>query len=330
MEKLLKIDLHCHLDGSLRPETVWDIMEKENIENNFKDLEELRGNLIAPKNCDSLDSYLKSFEIPVKIMQSKYALERVTYELMEDCALENIKYLEIRFAPQLHRERGLNYDEILESVIAGIEKAEKNFDIRGNIIISYLRNTSVEGLEELIDRGKNYLDRKVVGLDLCGGERDSFSNRFKGAIGRGKDLGFNISIHAGETGIEKNIEEAINLLGAQRIGHGVAMTGKKEIKDLVKENNIFIECCPNSNLQTKAVEKIGDHPFYEFFKEGIMVTLNTDNRTVSNTSMTKELKIIGDNFPLENIFWRDIYINGVEGSFADMDTKKWLVEKLGE
>ena len=316
-----QIELHCHLDGSLRPETVLSLLDKPVTDENLK---WAKSELIAPSTCDSLDTYLKRFMLPIRLMQSYDALKRIAFEVMEDAALENVKYLEIRYAPQLHVEEGLTYQAIIEAVIEGIRLAESKYEIKGNVILSYLRNTSVEGLFELVEAGKSYLNKGVVAVDLCGGERDAFSERFIAPIEHARSLGYRVTIHAGETGIGQNMVDAITLLGAERLGHGVAMASHKEAFDLVQSKGVTIECCPTSNLQTKAVGEYLEHPIQDFLNQGIKVTLNTDNRTVSNTTMTEESQHMVEAFGWSIETFKTIYLIGVEASFADDATKNWL------
>lgn len=318
-----KIELHCHLDGSLRPETVFNWV-KEDKDETYSDINQISNMMIVPNDCDSLITYLERFKLPIKVLQTSERLRRATYELMEDAALEGVKYIEIRFAPELHVNKGMTYSEIISSVIEGIKGAEQKYDIRGNVILSYLRMSSPEGFKKLIDEGKEFLRKGVVAVDLCGGEDSGFAAKFKDEVNYAKALGYDITIHAGETGFDENIIDAIELLGATRIGHGVAMANKPSTREKVIKNNIFVECCPTSNLQTKAILNISEHPIDKYIEEGIKVTMNTDNRTVSSTNMSKEFSLMKDAFKWENSIERKIYLNSIEASFADDDTKKWL------
>lgn len=316
-----KIELHCHLDGSLRPETVLELIPKS-------DLQSIRSQMIVPDACDSLVTYLERFKLPVQLMQTKEVLSRVSYELMEDAYHDGVKYIEIRFAPELHTLKGLSEKEIIEAVLEGIRDGEKAFEIRGNLILSYLRHSAIEGLERLIEVGKDYLNQGVVAIDLCGAEEKGFCEPYRLIFHKARALGFRVTIHAGETGFHENIIEAIQWLGAERIGHGVAMMNHPETKRLVQEKNIGIECCPTSNLQTKAIKKINHHPINDFYKEGLKVSFNTDNRTVSNTTMTQEYQLIKNTFHWEDDYYQNIFKQSVEMSFADETTKKWLLSFL--
>ena len=321
---LPKIELHCHLDGSLRPKTIIDIAEKEGVELPSVDIKEIEKAITAPLECKSLDEYLKAFEIPNLVMQSKDSLRRITFELFEDAAAENVKYMEVRFAPLLHTLKGLAVEEIIQSVIDGIIAAEEKYDIKGNIILSCMRIMSADKAFDVVEAGRKFLGKGVVGIDLCAAEVEGFCKTFVEPIKLAKEYGYRITIHAGETGIGKNVLEAVQLLGAERIGHGVFIKDCEEAYKVVKEMGITLEMCPTSNVQTKAVNNFKEHPIYDFYKDGIKVTLNTDNRTVSNTNMTNEISIATDEFNISYEDYKQIYYNSVDASFADLNIKEKL------
>ena len=329
-KKLPKIELHCHLDGSVRPETIIELAKIEGIKLPSYDIETIKNIMIAPMECTSLNEYLEKFEIPVAIMQSKENLKRITYELMEDSAKENIKYIEIRFAPLLHTNKGLSSEEIIQSVLEGIKEGEKNYDIKGNLILSFLRHMPAETIYEVIEAGKKYLGDGVVAIDLCASEDKGFCEKFIQPFLLGKEYGYKVTIHAGETGIGENVLDAVQMLGAERIGHGIHIKNCKEAYDIVKEKNIVLEMCPTSNVQTKAVDSFEIHPILDFHKDGIKVTINTDNRTVSNTTLTKECHVIKDNFNIDLDIYKNIYFNSVNAAFIDCQTKENLKNLLTE
>jgi adenosine deaminase len=321
---LPKIELHCHLDGSLRAETIIDIAKREGISLPTLDRDEIQQELIAPLDCESLDEYLKRFALPNLVMQSQENLKRITFELFEDAAKENVKYMEVRFAPLLHTAQGLSVEEIIQSVIDGMREAEKQFDIHGNIILSCMRTMSAESAFEVVEKGKQFLGKGVVAIDLCASEEEGFCGDFVEPIALARDYGYRVTIHAGETGVGKNVLEAVELLGAERIGHGVFIKDCAEAYDVVKEKQVVLEMCPTSNVQTKAVNQYSDHPIHDFHKDGIKVTVNTDNRTVSDTTMAKECTIVFDEFNMNEEDYKKIYLDSVEACFADEGTKAKL------
>jgi len=327
---LPKIELHCHLDGSLRPETIIDIALKDGIQLPSYERNELQKELIAPLECESLDDYLKRFALPNLVMQSKENLRRITFELFEDAAKENVKYMEVRFAPLLHTLKGLDVEEIIQAVLEGMEAAVNRYDIRGNIILSCMRTMPVESAFEVVEKGRKFLGKGVVAIDLCASEEEGFCRRFIEPIALARNYGYRVTIHAGETGVGKNVLEAVELLGAERIGHGVFIKDCPEAYTIVKDRQVVLEMCPTSNVQTKAVRDYREHPIYQFHKDGIKVTINTDNRTVSDTTMTKECQIVNSEFNLSEEDYRQIYVNSVEASFADKETKEWCLSRPGQ
>ena len=323
-EKLPKIELHCHLDGSVRPSTIIELANMKNIDIPSKNIDEIKNMMVAPKDCKSLDEYLKRFELPGLIMQDEDSLERIAFELMEDASRENIVYIEIRFAPLLHINKGLTTKQVIESVLKGIKKAESIYDIKGNLILSCMRTMSVESSYNVIEAGKEYLNNGVVAIDLCSSENKQFCEKFEEPIALARSYGYRVTIHAGETGIGENVYDAITLLKAERIGHGVFIKDCEKAYNLVKKNNVTLEMCPTSNLQTKAIKNIENYPLNYFHKDGIKVSLNTDNRTVSDIDLTNEYNIIFNNFEMSEHDYKTIYLNSVEASFADENTKDKL------
>lgn len=323
-KNLPKVELHCHLDGSVRVETIFDIALKEGIDLPSDNIDEIKKLSKVPHDCTSLDEYLKRFDLPLKVMQSKESLKRISFELLEDASKENIKYIEIRFAPLLHIQKGLSVKSIIESVVEGIRDAESLYDIKGNLILGCMRTMTSKEALLVIEEGKSFINKGVVAVDLCGPEKEGFCSEYEEAFKLARDYGYKITVHAGEAASGKNVLDAINILKADRIGHGIKINGKKEVYDLVKNKKVLLEICPTSNIQTKTVDSYKKHPFYDFYKDNLHVSINTDNRTVSDISLNSELNLIFDIFNLNLEDYKIIYKNTVEASFADKETKKYL------
>ena len=324
IDKLPKVELHCHLDGSIRVDTIIDIAKKENIKLDSYEKCYVEKLVQVPNDCTSLNEYLKRFDLANKVMQKSEHIKRITFELLEDAQKENVKYIEVRFAPLLHVNEGLSIDEIIQSAIDGINEAEKIYDIKGNLILCCMRTMSEEDAILVVEEGKKFLNKGVVGIDLAGPEEEGFVKRYKSALELANKYGYKITIHAGEAASGQNVIDAINIGKAQRIGHGVRIKDMKEAYDLVKQSKVVLEMCPTSNIQTKAVENFNDYPLYDFYKDGINISINTDNRTVSNINLTHEIKLIFDNFNMNKEEYVDIYLNNVNATFADESTKEWL------
>ncbi len=325
---LPKIDLHCHLDGSVRPATIIDLAKQQSIHIPSQDINEINQLMIAPETCPNLEEYLKRFELPLSVMQTAKGLERTSFELFEDAALENVTYMEVRFGPQLHQQAGLSFDEIMASVVAGMKRAEAKYKIKGNYILSILRTFPKDHIKAVIDAGAAYLGKGIVAFDLAGAELPGFCHEFIEYTDYAKSLGYQITIHAGEQGVGQNVEDAISLLGASRIGHGIDIQDHDSAYALVKKGNVALETCPSSNIQTKAVANLSEHPIKAFYLDQLAVTINTDNRTVSNTSMTQEVKKVVEAFDLTEQDYAEIYRISVAKSFASDAVKAELLASL--
>ncbi len=328
--KIPKIELHCHLDGSVRPETMYELLIQQGEKLETKDMEEFKNLVSVREECDSLVQYLKKFSYPLKVMQKGENIERITYELLEDLSKQNVKYVEIRFAPFLHMAHGLTFDEVVESVLRGMDRAKKDFNILSNAILICMRHESCDNSLKVVEYGEKYLGKGVVAVDLAGNEQDYPPEIHKEAFELAHKKGYNITIHGGETGIVENISKSIELLHAKRIGHGIAAIKDPEVMKLLKEKNVFLEMCPISNLQTKAIDRIENYPIRKYLELGIGVTVNTDNTTVSNTSLDKEFEILMDklNFSIEEIL--KLIDNSVEAAFISKEEKKALRKIIQE
>lgn len=329
LKALPKIELHCHLDGSVRPKTMYELLLKEGFRE-FRDYKEFEEAVMVRDDCKSLKEYLKKFEYPLRVMQKRENIERITYELLEDLDKQKVKYVEIRFAPYLHMEEGLLFEEVVESTLMGMERAKKDFGIWSNLILICMRHEGVEKSIKVIQNAAKYIGKGVVAVDLAGNEQDFPPEIHEKAFKLACEKGYNITIHAGETGIAENIPKSIQLLHAKRIGHGIAAAKDPKIMDLLKEKNIFLEMCPISNLQTKSVGSIEEYPIRKFFEKGLKVTVNTDNLTVSNTSLEREYKLLIEKlgFSLDEIL--RIIQNSIDAAFITHNEREILRKSVDE
>lgn len=283
------IDLHLHLDGSLRPKTVLELGAEQGIVLPAKDAESLTKYLRAPEDCKSLIEYLERFDLPLEVLQVASAVRRVTYELVEDLALMGLEYAEIRFAPQLSTKRGMTQEEVVMAAIAGLEKAlGKYTTIKAELILCCMRGQSNDRDNfETLEVARKYLGKGVCAVDLAGAEALFKTENYKELFEKVNEYKLPFTIHAGEADGPASVKEAINY-GARRIGHGVrSIEDETLVKELI-EKGVTLEVCPISNLQTKTVDDIKNHPIRRLFDLGVKVTVNTDNMTVSNTTLEKE------------------------------------------
>ncbi|WP_117234108.1 adenosine deaminase [Vibrio maerlii] len=325
-QALPKIDLHCHLDGSVRPQTLIDLAKEQSVKLESYKLPDVTEAMIAPEDCPNLIEYLKRFDIALSVMQKAEAIERISYELFADAAEENVKYMEVRFGPLLHLQQGLSIGEVIESAIKGMKRAEDNHDIRGNYILSIVKGTPEEQVPELIEIGAQYLDKGVVAIDLAGAELPHFASEYQHYIDSARAKGYRVTIHAGEQGDGNNVLEAITLLGAERIGHGIGIKDHPQAYEVTKKEEVALETCPTSNIQTKAVQSLEEHPARAFFDDKLNVTINTDNRTVSNTTMTDEVRKTIEAFNFSEQEYLEVYKISVLKSFATDEVKQELLK----
>ncbi len=328
IHQLPKTDLHVHLDGSLRMATILDLAAQgvDPGDGPSYGPEEIEKTLIPGRDYGSLAEYLKDFEITLSLMQTPPALKRIAYELAEDCAEENIRYVEVRFSPILHTRAGLTLPEIVESVIAGLKQAEDDFNIRTGIIICGIRNMDPETSYRLAELAVAYKRRGVVGFDLAGEEKDFPAKDHREAFNLIINNNINSTVHAGEGFGPGSIAQAIHYCGANRIGHGTRLKEDRELLNYVTDHRIPLEICLTSNLQTGIVDSIRDHPFSYYYRYGVRVTVNTDNRLMSDTSITRELALAAENFSLTPFNLRDILLNGFKSAFLAYGEKVRLIK----
>jgi len=324
---LPKFDLHVHLDGSMRLETVLELANKLPPDRRFPSDLDLRKTLIPPLRC-TLEKYLQAFSITVAVLQSETALERAAYELCEDAARENVIYMEIRFAPPLHVQQGLSPNEVVEAVFAGMHRAEEVYPIRTGLILCGMKHEPPARSIQTARLAAEYLEKGVVAFDLAGPENGFPPALHHEAIEIARRSGLHVTIHAGEGCCPAHIREAIDL-GAERIGHGVYLYQDPETEEIVRKRKIPLEVCPTSNLQISGVmDSYREHPFKRYLDEGIPVTINTDNRLMSRIDVTHELEEMIDAFSLSHDQVKEILLNSANAAFAPEGIKAALRTKI--
>ncbi len=319
MKSIPKVELHYHLDGSINLELLAEFM---NESNDSVSVDEIKSLVQVDSNCKSLREYLKKFQLITKHMQTDYALEKTAYHAVKDTSSHNVKYLEVRFAPWLHVNDGLSIEEIIKYVLLGLKKGENEFGTIARAILVCLRNDNIEKNIEIIEQANHFLGKGVVGVDLAGDENKYPPRNYKRIFERAQDYKLPITIHAGEAAGPESIRDAIELLGAKRIGHGISLIEDYDLINIVKEKNITLEICPTSNVQTKAVNSLHDHPLRRLYDMGVPITINTDNCTVSNTNITKEYQLLADYFKFTQKDLQQIVYTALEASFAEKLLKK--------
>ncbi len=325
---LPKADLHCHLDGSMRVETIIELAKEQNVKLPKDNVKDLTKYLAVGMDCKSLEEYLRPFDVTCSVLQTKESLIRATYELAQDCAAENIWYLEIRFSPILHTNKGLKLTQVIDAVLEGKKKAERDFNIIIGIIICGLRHTTPELSLTLAELAVAYKNRGVIGFDLAGAEDGFPAKDHKDSFYLIVNNNINTTVHAGEGYGPESIHQAIHYISANRIGHGTRLREDGDLLNYVNDHRIPLEMCITSNVQTKAVHSFDDHPIKFYFDLGIRVTLNTDNRLISNTTLTDEYMLAIEKFHFTGDELKYLIINGFKSAFLPLKDKVDLLSRV--
>lgn len=295
LQQLPKAELHCHLDGFVRPETVVELAAEQHVQLPTTDLQELKKLMTAPMDCPDLPTYLQCFDIVNLVMQQPYAITRIFYEACEDAVKDGISYIELRFAPAQHTKKGYSLSQILQAAIDGCILAEDNLDITPRILCCAMRQMSPEINQEIAEICFRYRYRYVVGFDLAGPECGFPPQKHVAAFRTIRMKSISVTIHAGEAYGPESVDQAI-ACSAQRIGHGTKSIEDEKVYNEVINRRIPLEICMSSNVQTKAVKRIEDHPVRKMFDSGIKTCICTDNPTVSGITLTHEYMILQDQF----------------------------------
>ncbi len=332
IRKVPKVLLHDHLDGGLRPQTVIDLAKEiKYTKLPTEDPGELAEWFHRGANKGNLVEYLQGFEHTCAVMQTKENLARVAYEMLEDMKNDSVVYVETRFAPVLHTFNGLTMRDAVKAVLEGLEKGKKDFGVGYGLILCGMRNR--EDTLETAELAVNFRDRGVVGFDLAGEEGGYPPKRHLDAFQHIQRANFNITIHAGEAFGKESIWQALQWCGAHRIGHATRLIDDMifdkdgnliklgELASYILDKRIPLECCLLSNVHTGAIDKIENHPFKYFYKHKFRVTINTDDRLMSDTTMTKEFMIAVKYFGINIDDIEKITINSMKSAFIHYDER---------
>ena len=343
IRKAPKALLHDHLDGGLRPATVIDIAGQIGYDGlPVTDADALATWFRTQSHSGSLERYLEPFSHTVAVMRTPDSLYRVAYECVEDLAADSVVYAEVRFAPELHINRGLSFDEIVDSVLAGLAEGEKASAVAGRpivvrLLVTAMRHAAVS--REIAELAIRFRDKGVVGFDIAGAEAGNPPTRHLDAFEYMRDHNARFTIHAGEAFGLPSIHEAIAFCGADRLGHGVRIVDDIEVVEgagvrlgrlasILRDKRIPLELCPSSNVQTGAVKSIAEHPFDLLARSRFRVTVNTDNRLMSDTSMSLEMHRLVEAF---GYGWSDLErftINAMKSAFIPFDERLAIIDEV--
>ena len=323
-----KTDLHCHLDGSLRIDTVLDLAKKQKVELPTTDRKALKKLLVPGLKCKSLVEYLRPFDITLSVMQEAEALYRTAFELAEDAAKENVWYLEVRYSPVLHTKKGMRLTEIVDAVLAGLKDAEKKYHIKTGVIICGMRNINPETSLILAELATAYKNQGVVAFDLAGAEENYPAKHHREAFYLILNNNINCTAHAGEAYGPESIHQAIHYCGAHRIGHGTRLKEDGDLLNYVNDHRIPLEICLTSNIQTKAATSYETHPLKFYYDYGLRVTINTDNRLISDTTVTKELHLAAKYADWNMNDLKNVIVAGFKSAFMPMREKAIMLNMV--
>ncbi len=331
-----KVELHDHLDGGLRISTILDLARQQGVTLPSYDEQGLHEYFTRGAQKKSLALYLEPFGVTVSVMQTKEALKRVAYEVVEDLAKEHVVYAELRFAPILHTHKGLSPQEVVQAVLDGIQKGMRSFPIQIGLLLCAMRNQDPAISVQIAELAVAFADRGVVGFDLAGDEIGHPPKDHLDAFQYIRHQNFNITIHSGEAFGVESIWQAIQTCGAHRIGHGVRLVEdmiiegnriveKNSLSSFILDRRIPMEMCLTSNVGTGAVADYASHPFPIFFRSKYRVFLCSDNRLMGDTNLTREMEIASTYYGLTLRDLEKITINAMKSAFIHHEQKLTLI-----
>ena len=320
------IDLHLHLDGVITPAIAKELADLQNIVLPASDDRELESLLTVPDDCRDLNQFLERFALPLSLMQTPEGLRESVRLVLGNIASQGVIYAEVRFAPQLHTERGMTQEDAVRAALEGL----KSSGIRANLILCMMRGRDNEPANrETLELAGKYLvkDGGVVALDLAGAEGIYPTKDYAGLFAEARERNIPFTIHAGEADGAESVRDAVEF-GAARIGHGVRSFESPDVVAMLKERGIFLEMSPTSNRLTRAVPDMKDYPFMNYLREGLRVTLNTDDMAIERTTLADEFRYMREVFGLSSDDERAVLENAIDGAFTSDEVKKLLRDEI--
>ncbi len=326
VSELAKAELHCHLDGSLSLAAIRQLAQMAEIAIPKEDAA-LRQLVSVQGKVDSLMTYLKLFDFIRPLLQTREALEMAAYDVVQQAAHDGAIYIEIRFAPELSTDKGLTILGSVEAVLSGLERAQKDFGVLAKLLVCGLKQTDPAQTKAIFSAIADLAPKGLVGFDFAGNEVDYPTESLQELIQFTQSLGYPMTFHAGECGCVANVVQALEL-GIKRIGHGTALSQQPEAINRVVQSGVTIEMCLTSNLQTGAAQTLEEFPYYQLLEAGAKMTINTDNRTVSQTDLIKEYQLFVEHFQTSKADFYRFNCNAIQASFASPKEKEALLEQL--
>ncbi len=316
---VLLIDLHLHLDGSLSPEAIWELAVRAGVRLPCQDVDALRPLLVAEQDCENLGEYLEKFDLPLQVLQTEETLSLAVYLLLKQLSKDGLVYAEIRFAPQLHLSRGLTQRQVVTAAVKGLARGIEEFGLPAQLILCCMRSDDNRSANlETVRVAKEFLRKGVCAVDLAGNEAAFPTESFGDIFALAAQLDVPVIIHAGEAAGPESVYQALSL-GARRIGHGIRSARDTDLLKVLVQKQIPLETCFTSNLQTKAVASEKEYPIKYLLEQGIPVTVNTDNMTVSGTSLRKEYLLLQEKLGLSDDALLTLACNAAAAAFLPLD-----------
>jgi adenosine deaminase len=327
--RLPKAELHVHLDGSLRPESMIDLARKAGLSLPSTDPDLLR-RFMRVDDASSLEDYLRRFDITIPLLQTPEALEQVAYEMAEDAARDNVRYLEVRYCPHLSRSRGMTLDEVIEAELRGFQRGERDFGVIARVINCSLRHYDPAVSVKIAERSVAYRDHGVVAFDLAGAEAGHPAEEHKAAFDLAAQGSLGITVHAGEAAGAESVAAAVYQCHADRIGHGTRIYESPELRDFIKDRRILIEANITSNVQTRAVRRASEHPVRSYFDAGMNVTLCTDGWLMAGVSLSDEYWLAHTDLGFSRDEIDQLILNGFAGAFLSEPERLELLNRVSD
>ncbi len=325
LRQLPKIDLHRHMEGCLRLETLAEVAREHGVNLPSYDIEELRPYVQFTDDVPDFNNFMGKMELLRQFYSEREAVERIAFEAIADAAQDKIEYLELRISPA---GKQMPAEEVMDAVTAAVKRASQDFSIEARLLITIVREFGVRVSEQVLELAIAYQDRGVVGIDLAGHEESHSARPFADVCRRAQKAGLGVTVHAGEVGGAENVREAIEFLGAKRIGHGVRSIEDHRVVRMLQEHNIALEVCPTSNLQTGVTHAFTQHPLRDLYHLAVPVTINTDDPSVSDTTLTDEylVAVMVMGFSIRDI--QQIILNAAKMAFLPPDEKRALIQRF--
>jgi len=326
-----KVELHRHLEGSLSPEFFLELAKEFPLTLPSSDLEELRAAVTMQGQTPSFTGFLKRFETMRTLYVNQECIQRACREAIKGAAEDNIRYLELRYNPiHFATQMGFHHEQVIEWITEARDQAGAEFGLQVELVATVNRGDPVQESLPVIESAIAGAGQHFVGIDIAGDENFGSLARFAGVLRKARGASLGITIHAGEVGPAANVKEAIRLLGAHRIGHGIRVMEDPEVVKLAKEAGTFFEVCPTSNLSTGAVESMDKHPIGDMGRAELLVTLNTDDPVTCGTTLTDEYLLVANALSLEKEDFLELNLTALQASFRPREERDNLARMFEE